>query len=179
MSDKEFLKHPLVAAVISLIVDAESGHHRAEVAHDAKDEANRRWFDVSQQRDELQRQLGYVAATLERVRARRNERTALLVQAQVELATLQRQVQAVRELHQEYEGRCQHCCEFCDCLDKEPCTHGNLPWPCPTSQALDETADVPVDSEIGKALCADGIHEADVACCPERAAQLNETGDGK
>lgn len=53
---------------------------------------------------------------------------------------LREAVKRVRELHQEFDGRCTACCEFCDCLDKDPCTHGNLPWPCPTIQALGEEA---------------------------------------
>lgn len=47
---------------------------------------------------------------------------------------LERQRDEALKLHVEFEGRCTHCCEFCDCLDKDPCTHGNLPWPCPTAR---------------------------------------------
>lgn len=47
-------------------------------------------------------------------------------------------VTAVLDLHQEHEGRCVHCVQWCDCLDRDEharvadCPHGNVPWPCPT-----------------------------------------------
>lgn len=52
----------------------------------------------------------------------------------------------VLEIHTEHEGRCTHCAEFCDCLDKVgyityDCRHGNVEWPCPTVLAVsDKTA---------------------------------------
>lgn len=49
---------------------------------------------------------------------------------------------ALADLHHEHEGRCVHCVEWCDCLDRNPnatfadCTHGNVAWPCPTARLL-------------------------------------------
>lgn len=51
----------------------------------------------------------------------------------LELQKLKAQRDAVLALHTEFEGRCTECCEYCDCLDKDPCTHGNVPWPCRTA----------------------------------------------
>lgn len=62
-----------------------------------------------------------------------------LAGADNELADLQRKIRAI---HQEFEGRCTHCVELCNCLDGNPdarvadCTHGNVGWPCTTIQAL-------------------------------------------
>jgi hypothetical protein len=62
-----------------------------------------------------------------------------LAGADNELANLHRKIRAI---HQEFEGRCSHCVEWCDCLDRDPdarvadCAHGNVDWPCPTIQAL-------------------------------------------
>jgi hypothetical protein len=48
----------------------------------------------------------------------------------------------VLALHTEYEGRCTHCLERCDCLDDfdearvADCPHGNAEWPCPTIAAV-------------------------------------------
>lgn len=42
---------------------------------------------------------------------------------------------AVAGLHQEFEGRCVECVEWCECQDRDACEHGNVRWPCPTAKA--------------------------------------------
>ena len=57
---------------------------------------------------------------------------------------LEAAIEKARALHEEHEGRCTHCVEWCDCLDENPnatfndCTHGNVKWPCPTYLILSE-----------------------------------------
>lgn len=41
------LSHPAVAAVAELVKDRNRQYRRAEAAHDAKDEANRRWLEAA------------------------------------------------------------------------------------------------------------------------------------
>jgi hypothetical protein len=54
-------------------------------------------------------------------------------------------IAALHRLHADYEGRCAHCVEWCNCLDHNEfarvadCTHGNVPWPCPTVAAIART----------------------------------------
>lgn len=68
---------------------------------------------------------------------------AALESAREERDRLAETVARVRSIHCEYEGRCTHCVEWCDCIDKSmdarvaDCTHGNVEWPCATVRALD------------------------------------------
>ena len=44
---KARLRQPAVAAVLELLEDRNRQHFRAEAAHEAKDEANRRWLEAT------------------------------------------------------------------------------------------------------------------------------------
>lgn len=44
---QHLLDHPAVAAVIAVVMEADRQYRRAEAAHDAKDEANRRWLELA------------------------------------------------------------------------------------------------------------------------------------
>lgn len=48
---RAILDHPAVKAVVELVREAERQFNRAETAHDAKDEANRRWLDEVTRKD--------------------------------------------------------------------------------------------------------------------------------
>lgn len=57
--------------------------------------------------------------------------------ARIELRSARQTEQQLRALHEEFEGRCTHCVEYCDCDPKsDDCTHGNVESPCRTIQIL-------------------------------------------
>lgn len=60
------------------------------------------------------------------------ERTEQVVRLQSELTTMRA---ALAAIHQRREGCCTECVEWCNCPDKNVCTHGNVPWPCRTAVA--------------------------------------------
>lgn len=43
-------------------------------------------------------------------------------------------VAAVARVHRQFEGRCVECVEWCECANRDNCTHGNVPWPCLTAK---------------------------------------------
>lgn len=51
----------------------------------------------------------------------------------IEIRELQRKV---AEIHQEHEGRCVECVEWCECENRDQCEHGNVSWPCSTARAM-------------------------------------------
>lgn len=68
-----------------------------------------------------------------------------------DINNLTEQLQKIRRLHKKTDGRCQECVQHCDCRDQieagdttsaylalDNCTHGNVPYPCPTIQQLNQ-----------------------------------------
>jgi hypothetical protein len=46
---------------------------------------------------------------------------------------------AAAEVHQQHEGRCAECVEWCECGERDllaTCAHGNVLWSCRTAKAL-------------------------------------------
>lgn len=52
-----------------------------------------------------------------------------------EVERLRTTLAAVAAVHQQHEGRCVECLDFCDCPDRHTCEHGNVEWPCATAKA--------------------------------------------
>lgn len=63
------LNHPVVAAVVALAEEAERQYKRAEAAHDAKDEANRRWIAAGADGDAARAELAQAREVIAAVRA--------------------------------------------------------------------------------------------------------------
>jgi hypothetical protein len=42
---------------------------------------------------------------------------------------------AIRLIHRPFDGRCVECVEWCECENRDVCTHGKVVWPCVTAVA--------------------------------------------